>query len=69
MMHGHMIVKCRCNVTAKTAVLMLLTLLSMNKVTMPEGYDIEQCLTDRVEHGVDSYIRIHTLQAILTGDV
>jgi len=44
-------------------------LLSMNKVTMPEGYDIEQCLTDRVEHRVDSYIRIHTLQAILTGDV
>jgi len=36
---------------------------------MPEGYDIEQCLTNRVEHRVDSYIRIHTLQAILTGDV
>jgi len=48
---------------------MLLTILSMNKVTMPEGYDIEQCLTDRVEHSVDSYIRVHTLQAILTGDV
>lgn len=60
---------CRCNVTAKRAVLMLLTLLSMNKVTMPEGYDIEKCLTDRVEYRVDSYIRIHTLQAILTGDV
>ena len=46
----------RCTVTAKRAVLMLLTFLSMNKVTMPEGYDIEQRLTDRVEHRVDSYI-------------
>jgi hypothetical protein len=41
----------------------------MNKVTVPEGYDIEQSLTDRVEHGVGSHIWIHTVQAILTGDV
>lgn len=34
----------------------LLTFLSTNKVTMSEGYDVEQCLTDCVEHRMDSYI-------------